>query len=356
MATQRMNEQTWFWNIRFFLILLVVLGNMLEPIAGESAAAEGLYLWIFSFHIPVFAFVMGHYSKNFAFHEEGNKQLLTIVMQYILFQSAFSAADYFLFRTPGVEYSFWIPFGPLWFLIGHIFWRMLLVPLRRIGYALPVSLLLGIGIGYASLPPNVMAVSRTFVFLPFFIAGYYFSKARFEQLAALRFAKPAAWLLLGGLLGICLWKGDFSEVGWLYGNAVYAQLGASSWSAAALRLLWYIVAAVASVAFLMIIPKEHSVISEWGKHSVYVFLLHGFIVKLLVWSGFFETIVIGGGVSVFLIMILGTVVVIALSQPRLAKLTHTLVEPKADGILGLATIAIAALQDTQLGRSARKHV
>lgn len=143
-------EQTWFWNIRFFLITLVVIGNLIEPAARQSQAAGGLFLWIFSFHIPVFAFVMGHYSKRFTLNEDGLKQLLVIGMQYVLFQTIYSAADYFIFHTPGVQYSFFIPFSLLWFLMAHMFWKMLLIPFRRLRHPLLWAVLLGAAVGYVS--------------------------------------------------------------------------------------------------------------------------------------------------------------------------------------------------------------
>ena len=51
-------------NAKVLLVLLVVVGHFLTPTKGSSVPlADSLYLWIFLFHMPAFAFVMGHISR-----------------------------------------------------------------------------------------------------------------------------------------------------------------------------------------------------------------------------------------------------------------------------------------------------
>ena len=53
------------WDIlKLILIFLVVLGHGVDYFTRSSEFMKGLFLFIYSFHIPVFIFVSGVFSKN----------------------------------------------------------------------------------------------------------------------------------------------------------------------------------------------------------------------------------------------------------------------------------------------------
>ena len=67
-----------FDNIKFFLIFLVVFAHLLEPKLGDSTV-KAAYNVIYSFHMPVFIFVMGYFAKF-----NPAKILKSIVLPYVL--------------------------------------------------------------------------------------------------------------------------------------------------------------------------------------------------------------------------------------------------------------------------------
>ena len=46
-------------NLKFILILLVVVGHLADTFTGESESFRALYLFIYSFHMPLFFFISG---------------------------------------------------------------------------------------------------------------------------------------------------------------------------------------------------------------------------------------------------------------------------------------------------------
>lgn len=275
-------EQTldaYFLNARFVLIALVVAANVMEPFAAADSRLGGLYLLIYTFHMPMFAFVTGYFSSRFRLDAHGAAALRTIVYQYALFQTIYSAADVWLFHAPGVKHSFFIPYSLLWFLWSHVCWKAMFALFRRLSHPLTAAVLLGLAAGLLPLPGLWASVSRTLVFFPFFLAGTRFPyRLRWETLVrAIRpWAMAAAVILLIWTLSVAVWRPD---VRWFYASLTYRELG----SPPALGVLWrlavYGAQAAASLVFIGLVPVAWTTLAERGQRTLYVYLFQGLIIK-----------------------------------------------------------------------------
>jgi hypothetical protein len=56
--------ETFILNLRFMLIVTVFAGNAIEPLIAKMSGIHGLYMWIFSFHMPLFVLVTGYFTKK----------------------------------------------------------------------------------------------------------------------------------------------------------------------------------------------------------------------------------------------------------------------------------------------------
>ena len=63
MNTHRSRLQ-WVDALRGILILLVVLGHCIQLAIGPACVDNVLYRYIYSFHMPVFMFIAGLFSKR----------------------------------------------------------------------------------------------------------------------------------------------------------------------------------------------------------------------------------------------------------------------------------------------------
>lgn len=330
---------TFFLNLRFMLIVTVFIANAIEPLIPAISGLHNLYIWIFSFHMPLFVLVTGYFAKKNLIGSQGRRVLMQIGLQYIIFQSLYSLLDNTLFHIHGIQHSFFAPYLLLWFLASHAFWRLLMLGMRRWSKVAQFTFAIaaGIAVGYLQLDGVWFSISRTFVYLPFFVFGYHFSFqtfARFYQKWT-KISAAAVSILL--LILLALWGSEI-PLGWLYGNMTYMQLGIHEWYAGIYRLALYGLQLAASLAFLGWVPYQLSRMTDWGARTLYVFLLHGFIVRFAAISGVYSTI--GSTAEVVLLLSSCVILTVLLAQPGVKRLLHPLVEPSVNWMISLQRAAL----------------
>lgn len=326
--------ETFFLNLRFMLILTVFIGNAIEPLTAENGAMHSLYLWIFSFHMPLFVLVTGYFARRNLAGPSGRRLLLQIGMQYIIFQTLYSLLDSLYFHADGIKHSFFAPYLLLWFLASHACWRLLMLGMGRWrpGAQLAFAIAAGVLVGYLPMEGVWFSISRTFVYLPFFVLGYHFSFPAFYQLFRQHFKICAAVTSILLFAVLSLW-GTVLPHGWLYGSMTFMQLHHAEWYAGAYRLGLYLLQALSSAAFLGWVPYGMRRITEWGRRTLYVFLLHGFLIRWMVSSGLYTFI--KHPLSVAGLLLASVFLTILLAQPVVQRLLHRIVEPSVDWMLNL---------------------
>ena len=161
-----------FDNIRLILIFFVIFGHLIEYFSAGGI----LYRWIYSFHMPVFIFVSGYFAKF-----DPKKIVCNILVPYVLLQILYTAFDRLLYGNAPFRLQFTTPYWLLWYLLS-LFCYYLLLPLIDTDRAavqlfvflacVALALLSGFGQGFG----YFLSLSRTFVFLPFFVGGFYLKK------------------------------------------------------------------------------------------------------------------------------------------------------------------------------------
>lgn len=341
MSATHLNQrgETFFLNLRFLLIVCVFIGNAIEPLISRMDGIHSLYMWIFTFHMPLFVFVTGYFAKSSLTGEAGRKVLLQIGMQYIIFQTLYSVLDITVFQVKNIQHSFFAPYLLLWFLASHFCWRLVLLSLRKCSplQQIAISVLLGVLVGYLQLDGTWLSFSRTFVFLPFFIAGYHFSFAALEKFLT-RKVRVTGMMLSAGLFLVLYLGGGNLIPGWLYGNMTYMQLDHHEWYAGLIRLSLYLLQLFAGAIFLSFVPTKESRLTDFGRRTLYVFLLHGLIIRLAAASPLYDYIHTGAAT---LGLIAGAVILtVLLSQPAVRKWTSLAIEPPVQWVVELERRAL----------------
>lgn len=318
-------SHTFMLNTKFLLILFVVIANCIEPLIQQSAVFHSLYLGIYTFHIPMFVMVTGYFSKNFRWDVQGIKSLQMIFYHYLIFQSLYSLLDSLAFHAPGVHYSFFIPYSLLWFLFSHFCWRLLLLLFIKMQHPLVVSVIIGILVGYAPFTGTMLSFSRTLVFFPFFLAGYYFHLDWIPK-QLIRMNKWLSAIGLLGLLGILICLNVIPlDAKWLYSSFTYKELGSFRWYTVGYRLGVYALEIISSFCFLSLVPRKPSILTEWGKYTVYVFLLHALITKTVISMGVFSYV--HTSAQRVLVLLLAMAFAWLLSQEWVRRISRPLIEP-----------------------------
>ena len=74
-----------------------------------------------------------------------------------------------------------MPHWSLWFLISLFFWNVMLYLFARFNsiYSITIALIIALAVGYVDSISSFLSLSRTFVFFPLFLLGYYLKRSIF---------------------------------------------------------------------------------------------------------------------------------------------------------------------------------
>ena len=163
-----------FDNVKILLILLVVLGHIVTSSHGKICSAS--VKWIFSFHMPLFIFISGYFTKIVS-RDKFVSGILKFVETYIVFTLIHVCISYYLLEKEiNIKSVLLVPQRTLWYLLSLIWWRILLYitpsSIRDNHLKLIVlSIALCLIMGWVPIGP-IFSFHRTFSFLPFFVFGY----------------------------------------------------------------------------------------------------------------------------------------------------------------------------------------
>ncbi len=274
-----MKERDLFFdNLKYILIFLVVLGHFGEAYMGHGII-RGITIVIYSFHMPLFIFVSGYFSKNIT---SAKIQDLNVLLLYLTFQ-----VYHFLYTRAtglGLAYSlsFLYPVHANWYLLALFVWRLAAPYFRffKKGSALIVVLILVLLTGF-SREFNETPLYRIFFFLPFFLLGFYCNdlKALMNKYRNYRLLFVIVFFLGEASLfviaqykqpGYALWNAFVPYYGYIgFGNLTYGFIARTAGICCSLILAW---------CFLFMVPGHRTFYSDAGKNTLYVYVFHMFIV------------------------------------------------------------------------------
>ncbi len=169
------------WDIlKFFLVFLVVLGHAAEFYKATVDSMNVIMLLIYSFHMPLFIFISGLFSKKTV-----NEKRYTRLIGYLAMFFALKLFEFLYKLLSGANPGFYLlsEGGSPWFMLALFTFHLITIALKDISpkYVFVFSVLLSCAAGYASDIGNFLALSRTVVFYPFFYAGYCFDRTAVEN-------------------------------------------------------------------------------------------------------------------------------------------------------------------------------
>lgn len=277
-----------YWDaVKGGLMVLVVFGHFIQVYletlgGGYYPVLESVLCVIYFFHMPLFVFVSGLFSKNVV--KRRDRAFDDLMVPFFAAQLI-----WLLVRavTNGPGWALDHIFDPqfqLWYLTALFIWRVLLPDLLRMRFILPMTAVLFFvgqmidGVG------STFALQRTIGFLFFFLLGYRADLAKVVRvagrvplaLAVAAFTVSFAALFAAFSCTSASYKAVFNILrhvnhiggmsGWLVDTAVYAVafIGAVVLSLCFLRL---------AVAF-----KTWKPIVSVGKDTMPLYILHGWVV------------------------------------------------------------------------------
>jgi fucose 4-O-acetylase-like acetyltransferase len=333
-----------FWdNARFACIVLVVMGHAIQRQTLDSDNALTLYLFFYAFHMPAFAIISGFFSKASPPSTRQMRRVLTdFVLPYVIFETVWGLVQFIVEGYPAFNPT--EPSWTLWFLLALAIFRLVLPYLVLVRWPLAWAVLLSVGVGYLSNVDSTFSLSRAIGILPFFVLGWQLRQwkvvDRWRDLGAavwgwraLALAVLSAWLVAVAL-NIQTFRGMHLQH-WFFYDDSYRDIGAAEWWAGLLRLGLILLAAVLSAAFFVLIPRRETLFSAFGQATMYVYLLHSFVLYPLRESGVLRDD--HASATWLLTMIFASLAIsIVLASPFVRRLFRPLVEPKPNWLFRVA--------------------
>jgi fucose 4-O-acetylase-like acetyltransferase len=253
---------------KFILVFLVVFAHTCEYNLFVDYVKFKIYVFLSTFTIPLFIVISGYLSKRVNW-EKYKKFFVQFLLIYIVFQIIYSDPVPAIFGGPFNLEKLLIPIGPLWYIVGLLLWRFLvcIIVKFRISFiwSFSVSLALSLALGFIQ---DKIPVSRIFVFIPFFILGYYTPVDLPSKIK--KMSKIYPFIYFSILAVLVLFFGDVSHAFSTFGEYPY-KVFLTFEQGFFQRLLLFPVATLSCIAAYRLIPDTFH---KLGSQSLAVFLLH----------------------------------------------------------------------------------
>jgi len=262
----------YFDNAKALLIALVITGHATEILLLNGHAVKPLYIYIYIFHMPAFVLLSGYFSKHVRNLQKSELKYLGLYLISTLIYWPFIQ-----FNLQTILFMLIVPYYVLWYLFSLVLWYILLQFFRKIKHPIILAMIISIAVGYFPIIDKQMSLSRTFVFFPFFLTGYYLQSKHFEVLNT----KKLPALICIAILLFCLTIFNF-DYKWLYNCHSYCFLGHKEWYAGFYRIALLTVSSIATACFYAIVPSSRINRVTWvGKHTLIIYLIQGLIFVVL---------------------------------------------------------------------------
>lgn len=282
MTDSKRRIQKWD-NLKFILIFLVVLGHLCEMYTERTNTVNSIICFIYLFHMPLFLFVSGLFSKK----NIDNKRYYSIVLYFVL---------YIVIKMVGTisnalfygefSFSFWSEGGIPWYAFALFAFSLITIALKAFSkkYVMFASILLACFVGYDDSISDFLVMSRIIVFYPFFFAGYCVDSEKINSVLSKKRAKITS---TAGLIILALFIVVFLDKVIIFsplftGRNPFSILGDLANYGGFFRLIYYPIVFLVGAMVIAVTPEKtyKGIMAKWGSRSVQVFVLHKFFMDL----------------------------------------------------------------------------
>lgn len=291
-----------FDNVKFIAILFVVVGHCIEGYVDKNTSDmfNSLYIFIYSFHMPLFIFLFGLFTKRQTKESKFDVNKFTFFIflgfllkayRVIIGKITHSSPNFGVLGTSSIE----------WFLFVIAFYMLVCYLIRQVhpGIIIPVTIVLGCLIGFVNFQDisiivhksqDFLYLGRFFVFMPFFFIGYYLTPEKILNFTSKLYVRIPAIICFIAYFILC-----FRELPLVFqfkklftGRNPYSLVKIDN-CCVQHRLIAYIISAILVLGIICILPnKKIPLISSMGQNTLSVYFWHNPIISLVKYLGLFS--------------------------------------------------------------------
>ncbi|WP_460526466.1 acyltransferase family protein [Flindersiella endophytica] len=320
---RKKTRDPFFDNAKFLAIVLVVAGHAIEPLR-DVPAAHALYLFLYMFHMPVFILIAGYFSKGFPSSSDKVRKLVTgLLVPFVIFQLAYVL--YARLAGRDADLTLLDPYYLAWFLLALFAWRASTPLWKRVRWPVAIAVAISVLAGTQELVDS-LSLGRILSLLPFFVVGLCLKPEHF-QLLRRRAVRIAAVPVFAGGVAMAFWAHTRMSLDWIFWRNDNDYLAVDDLIGSAMRIGMLACAGLLVAAFLALVPAKHYWFSKLGSRTLYVYLLHGFVVKGAIYLGLLDSRWLHSLWGIALVATSGAVLALLLSANIVRRLTRWAVEP-----------------------------
>ncbi|MFF3431803.1 acyltransferase family protein [Streptomyces sp. NPDC002602] len=287
-ASRPTRRDPYFDNVKYLAILLVAMGHLWPLVIEGSRATRALYMFVYTFHMPVFILISGYLSRSYTGRPDQMRKLLTgVALPYVVFEVAYTLFARYGTNDPEKPISLLQPFYLMWFLLALFIWRLTTPLWRTLRWPLAVSLVVG---ALATLTPGIgptLEFARVLQFLPFFVLGLCMKPGHFLFLRR-RGPRALAVLVFAGALPFTYWVTPNIPLNWLYRSRSVQEIGLAWWPGLIRAGALFCCTLVLVAAFLALVPGRRYWFTVLGAGTICGYVLHGFLIRGAQYAGLFD--------------------------------------------------------------------
>lgn len=311
-------------NVKFVLIALVPVGHSLVPtLSADSARAA--YLFIYTFHMPLFVLISGYLSRNFwNSNAKTNKLVDTFLIPYVIVEVGYAALRF----SVGQKWSLTIidPAWLNWYLLALLFWRLSTPVWKRMKYPVPVAIAIYLFAGFSQISGD-FSMDRFFGLLPFFVIGLVMRPEHFEMLNR-RWIKIASGVTIVCAAAVAIYIAPKAPLSPFYFKESYKDLHLSWYMGLGVRTGLLVCALAMCLAVLALVPRRETWFTDLGTRTLYCYLLHGIPVLVAKEMGWLELPWLHGPLGVLAISSTCFALAIILCLPETRTVFKWVLEPR----------------------------
>lgn len=287
----RKNTRVYRWdNIKSILIILVVIGHFIDIFISRSNVYKTLFVYIYSFHMPLFIFVSGILTKKIILNNDSNKfnnKILEYVIFGFLLKILFSITSSLV--TGKISFNLLGDKSACWFLFVLSMYMVTAKALKNKSF-LPIlifNVILACFIGYDNTIKDNFYLSRYIIFFPFYWSGFKLNAEKLLGFVDKKYVKTILFLFAMLFAILVYFKIDdvyilrqvftarhsFKSIG-ILNNGIF------------IRLLSYFISILMSLSIIAIVPnKKIPILTFIGTRTLPIYLFHCSVLHIFRYFG-----------------------------------------------------------------------
>ena len=316
-------------NLKAILIFLVVLGHLLISFTHDTCeTAKYLSSFIYSFHMPLFIIISGYFSKK----EITKAYILKLLLIFIIMNISFSFYDYIItgsFELLSIKYA-------SWYILLILLYRLLLstkiiqkILKEKTTELILFSFFISIFIPIIRIDLFILRLFENFIY---FITGYLISS---KKLFNLKINKNYLFIATIFFIFIDLYISIIYHynLDFFLGNSYILKQEMLAKSILILSNISLFI-----VLKIIISNKEIPIITNLGKNSLYIYMLHRIPTLILT-----DLFIVDNKVIILLDIVFALLLCLLLSSKLIIKVIDIIINKIINGLLKKNIILIIVL-------------